>query len=80
MAKHYTLKFYLIKGLNQFINLIRLLPPVDEILGDEGWQEGEGVVGRDEGESVSGVHGIVGEEVVLLEEQRVQGVDNLVSE
>jgi len=46
-------------------------------LGDEGWQEGEGVVGGDERESESGVHGIVGEEVVLLEEQRVQSIDNL---
>jgi hypothetical protein len=51
--------------------------PVDEVLGDEGWQEGERVVGGDEGESVSGVHGVVREEVVLLEEHRVQSVDNL---
>ena len=51
--------------------------PVDEVLRDECWQEGEGVVGGDEGESVSGVHGVVGEEVVLLEVHRVQGVDHL---
>ena len=50
---------------------------MDQILRDESRQEREGVVGRDEGESVSGVHGVHREEVVLLEEHRVQCVNDL---
>ena len=35
------------------------------------------MVGRDESETVAGVHGVVGEEVELLEVHRVQSIDHL---
>ena len=50
---------------------------MNEVSGDQSGQKGEGVVGGDEGEAVAGVHGVVGEEEVLLEEHGVQGVQDL---
>ena len=49
----------------------------DHVLSDQGGQEGEGHVGEEHGESKTGVHGVVGEEVVLFEEHGIGGVDDL---
>ena len=49
----------------------------DDVAGDEGGDEREGEEVECEGEPVSGVHGLVAEEEVLLEVHRVDGVDDL---
>ena len=50
---------------------------LDEVLSDKGGDEGEGQVGAYQVEARSGVHVVVGEEEVLLEEHGVQGVQDL---
>ena len=48
-----------------------------QVAGHQGGQEGEGGVGGDEGPAESGVHSVVGQAEVFLEEQSVSGKHDL---
>merc|ERR1719210_1215249 len=50
---------------------------VNEVLGHQSGQEGEAVQRRGQVKSKSSVHGVVRQEVVLLKEHGVQGVQHL---